>query len=173
MNPIKNPNLTLPALLLTIVSCLMNLVENGGKDMEKRFVWQTASPESQGMSATKLDALRDTLADRGTKTFLVIRHDKIVYEWYAPDYNSTKRHYTASLAKTLVGGTSLMLALNDGRIAVDDPAWEYIPAWKDHPKKSKITIRHLAWKQLSAAISHQILSLISLQWTITQIVQMR
>ena len=27
---------------------------------------------------------------------------------------------------------------------MDDYAWEYIPAWKDDPQKSKITIRHLA-----------------------------
>lgn len=111
---------------------------------QKGFVWQTSSPESQGMSASKLDELRDILAAKGTKTFLVIRHDKIVYEWYAPDYGPKKRHYTASLAKALVGGVSLMLALNDGRLDVDDPAWKYIPAWRGHPQKSQITIRHLA-----------------------------
>ena len=121
--------------------------------MEKSFVWQKATPvseaiprigESRGISTSKLNTLRDVLADRGTKTFLVIRHDKIVYEWYAPDYGQTKLHYTASLAKAIVGGVSLMVALNDGRLIVDDPAWKYIPAWKEHPEKSKITIRHLA-----------------------------
>ncbi|MBI1927848.1 serine hydrolase [Candidatus Poribacteria bacterium] len=112
--------------------------------MKENFVWQTASPESQGMSTPKLDVVRDTLATRGTKTFLVVRHDRIVYEWYAPDYSPTRRHYTASLAKALVGGVSLMVALNDGRLAIDDPAWKYIPAWKGHAEKSKITIRHLA-----------------------------
>jgi CubicO group peptidase (beta-lactamase class C family) len=39
---------------------------------------------------------------------------------------------------------SLLLALNDGRIAAGDLASKYIPAWKSDPKKSKITIRHLA-----------------------------
>ncbi len=112
--------------------------------MKENFVWQTASPESQGMSTPKLDVVRDTLAARGTKTFLVVRHDRIVYEWYAPDYSPTKRHYTASLAKALVGGVSLMVALNDGRLAVDDPAWKYIPTWKGHAEKSQITVRHLA-----------------------------
>lgn len=114
----------------------------GGEAMS--FAWEPASSESQGMSTPKLDALRDTLAARGTKTFLVIRHDKIVYEWYAPDFGPRQPHYTASLAKALVGGTSLMLALSDGRMAVDDLACKYIPAWKDHPEKSRITIRHLA-----------------------------
>ena len=108
------------------------------------FVWELASPESQGMSTPELDALRDILAARGTKTFLVIRHDRIVYEWYAPDFGPGKRHYTASLAKALVGGASLILALSDGRMAVDDLACKYIPAWEGHPEKSRITIRHLA-----------------------------
>ncbi|MBM3211094.1 serine hydrolase [Candidatus Poribacteria bacterium] len=112
--------------------------------MRENSIWATEKPENCGMSKVKLDELRDSLASRGTKTFLVIRHDKIVYEWYAQDYGPKSRHYTASLAKALVGGVSLMLALNDGLISVDDPAYKYIPAWKDHPEKSKITIRHLA-----------------------------
>ena len=112
--------------------------------MKEKFLWQTASPESQGMSTPKLNALRDILAAKHTKAFLVIRHDRIVYEWYASDHGQKKRHYTASLAKALVGGVSLMLALHAGHLAVDEPACKYIPAWQEHPEKSRITIRHLA-----------------------------
>jgi CubicO group peptidase (beta-lactamase class C family) len=112
--------------------------------MSRDFVWPTAAPENQGLSAAKLDALRDDLAARRTKTLLVVRHDQIIYEWYAPGYGPHVRHYTASLAKALVGGVSLMLALNDGRLGIDDAAWLYIPAWKNDPAKRKITIRHLA-----------------------------
>ncbi|MHC4586917.1 MAG: serine hydrolase domain-containing protein, partial [Planctomycetota bacterium] len=108
------------------------------------FEWKTASPESEGMSSEKLDATKDTLAAKGTKTLLVIRNDKIVYEWYASGLGPTKRHYTASLAKALVGGVSLMFALNDERLSIDEPACKYIPEWKGNPNKSKITIRHLA-----------------------------
>ena len=129
----------IPCFALLIPLCLYFY---GGKVMS--FAWEPASPESQGMSTPELDALRDVLAARGTKTLLVIRHDKIVYEWYAPDFGPRQRHYTASLAKALVGGTSLMLASSDGHIAADDPACKYIPAWRDHPEKSLITIRHLA-----------------------------
>ena len=95
-----------------------------------RFRWEVATPESQGLSSRALDALRDSLTHRSTKSLLVIRHDKIVYEWYARGHGPDKKHYTASLAKALVGGMSLMTALNDGRIAIDDPAWKYIPQWK-------------------------------------------
>jgi len=36
-------------------------------------------------------------------------------EWYAPGWDADKKHGTASLAKALVGGMSLVLALDDGR----------------------------------------------------------
>lgn len=108
------------------------------------FKWQKAKPESNGMSSSKLDALKDTLSARGTKTFLVIRHDRIVYEWYASEFSPKTPHYTASLAKALVGGLSLMLALNDGCISLENPVWKYIRKWKEGPEKSKITILHLA-----------------------------
>jgi CubicO group peptidase (beta-lactamase class C family) len=112
--------------------------------MSQGFEWQVASPESQGMSSLRLDALQRILAAKGTKTLLVIRRDHIVHEWYAPGFGPQVRHYTASLAKALVGGVSLMLALNDGRLAVDDSAWKHIPAWSDDPQRSRITVRHLA-----------------------------
>ena len=74
---------------------------------------------------------------------LVIRNDRIIFERYAPGWDATKPHGTASLAKALVGGMSLAVALTDGKIALDDPAAKYIPQWKDDPQKSRITIRHL------------------------------
>lgn len=106
------------------------------------FDWQTASPESQGMSSAKLDALKDGLAAK-TASLLIIRNDRIVYEWYKEGRSATDPHYTASLAKALVGGMSLAVAIHDGRISLDDPVWRHVPEWKDHPQKSKITIRHL------------------------------
>jgi putative heme-binding domain-containing protein len=109
----------------------------------KRFVWQSASPESQGMSKEKLDALKDELARRKTKALLVIRNDKIVCEWYADGHGPDKRHYTASLAKAIVGGLSLGVALSDGKIALDDPASRYVTQWKADPRKSRITLRQL------------------------------
>src|SRR5262245_33010351 len=84
------------------------------------FIWQTASPESQMMNGSKLATLRQNLASRRTKAFLVLRHGRIVYEWYGSGYGPTRRHYTASLAKPLVGGMSLLVALGDRRMALDD-----------------------------------------------------
>ncbi len=108
------------------------------------FEWETASPESQGLSSKKLNEAKEILAQKGTQALLIIRNDRIVYEWYAPGRDANQRHYSASLAKAVVGGMSLMLALNDELIFVDAPACYYIPQWKSHSQKSKITIRQLA-----------------------------
>lgn len=94
--------------------------------------------------ASRLDQLARELAERNTKAFRVVHQGEVIFEWYAPDAGPRKRHYTASLAKALVGGVSLMLALEEGRLRTDDPAWLYIPAWGDHGKKELISIRHLA-----------------------------
>ena len=73
------------------------------------FNWENALPEDMGFSSEKLNAMRDTLAIHKTSSILVIRNDKIVLEWYAPGWNLSKQHGTASLAKALVGGMSLVL----------------------------------------------------------------
>jgi CubicO group peptidase (beta-lactamase class C family) len=107
------------------------------------FEWQTATPESQGMSKAKLDALKENLVAHKTAAFLVVRNDKIVYEWYAEGHGPKKLEGTASLAKALVGGMSLAVAINDGRISLDDPVSKFVPQWKSDPRKAKILVRHL------------------------------
>ena len=48
------------------------------------------------------------------------------------------------MAKALVGGMSLLVAISDGAFRPTTSRPKYIPAWRDDPLKSKITIRHLA-----------------------------
>ena len=107
------------------------------------FVWETATPESQGLSTAKLDALRDELAPRNTAALLVVRNDKIVYEWYAPGTTAKTLLGSASTAKALVGGMAAAVELTDGIINLNDLASKYIPQWKQDPLKSKITVREL------------------------------
>lgn len=107
------------------------------------FEWEKAAPESQGFSSQKLEAFRSNLEARHTKALLVIRNDAIVCEWYAPGHAVDKPYGTASLAKAIVGGLSLAVAMTDGRIAFDDSAAKYIPQWQDDPRKSRITLRQL------------------------------
>jgi CubicO group peptidase (beta-lactamase class C family) len=107
------------------------------------FEWETAAPENVGLSTPLLDAFRDELAAHNTKAFLLIRDDKIVYEWYAADHSATKKHGAASMSKALIGGVSVAVALTDGLLSLDDPAAKHIPQWRADPLKSRITIRQL------------------------------
>ena len=112
--------------------------------MSTPFEWTTATPESRGLDGRAIQAWVEALAARGTAALLVTRHDRIVVEWYAPGHGPAALHGTASLAKALVGGLSLILALGDGLLAPDEPAARSIPQWRDHPLRSLVTIRHLA-----------------------------
>ncbi len=97
-----------------------------------------------GLDEAKLESWRKALADRGTTGLLVVRRGATALEWYAEGWNADRPHGTASMAKALVGGTSLLVAMSDGLVKPEDLASKYIPAWKDDPCKGKITIRHLA-----------------------------
>ncbi|HEY2784227.1 MAG TPA: serine hydrolase, partial [Fimbriiglobus sp.] len=107
------------------------------------FDWQTAAPESQGMSKEKLYALQAELARRNSRAFLVIRNDKIVCEWYAKGQGSDKKQGTASLAKATVAGLSLAVLLSDRTVTPDTLVADLVPAWKGDPRKSRITLREL------------------------------
>ena len=58
---------------LLVITCFSQFVFAGNTGFE----WKTTSPESEGMSSGKLDAAKDTLAAKGTKTLLIIKDDKI------------------------------------------------------------------------------------------------
>lgn len=104
----------------------------------------TAPPEAHGLVSARLDALWEDLEAHRTNIFVVVRNDRIIYERYANGYTRTRPHYTASLAKALVAGLSLMLTIDDGLIAPDDRVCEYVPQWSGVPRKQDITIAHLA-----------------------------
>src|SRR5438067_11672793 len=79
--------------------------------LAQTVAWKTITPERAGLDGAKLDAWRDTLAASRTSGLLVIRRGEIAYEWYAAGWGPDKPHGTASLAKALVGGTSLLVAI--------------------------------------------------------------
>lgn len=128
--------------LLTPTLALLVSLASGGR--VAAFEWRAEHPRERGMDAARLEALRDDLSRRRTKALVVVRGDGVVLEWYADGHGPDRRHYTASLAKALVGGMSLALALDDGRLRLDDRASKHIAAWRDDPVRSRITVRQLA-----------------------------
>src|SRR5262249_49921523 len=91
----------------------------------------------------KLEALKDDLAARKTRAFLVIRNDRIVYEWYAAGHGPDRKHGAASLSKATVAGLALALLLSDGKVRLDTPVGDLVTAWNDDPRKRRTPLRHL------------------------------
>ena len=62
--------------------------------------------------------------------FMVIRNDTILYEWYKEGFDRTSTFTSFSLVKSLV---SLMtgIAVEEGKLKVDDPIGKYLPEIKD------------------------------------------
>jgi CubicO group peptidase (beta-lactamase class C family) len=130
------------AVGLLILSSLMTARMASAQEVSA-FHWHRSDPDEQGISSAKLDTLKDDLAGRNTASFLVIRNDRIVYEWYAKGRSATDKHGTASLAKAIVGGMMLAVALHDGRVRLDDPVSRFVPQWGTDPRKSLVTVRQL------------------------------
>src|ERR1035437_4849919 len=106
--------------------------------------WASISPGDAGLDPAKLGVWRSSLAAHRTTGRIVVRRGRIALERYAPEWDADRPHGTASMAKALVGGMSLAVAMSDGRISPDDLASKYITGWSADPLKSKITIRQLA-----------------------------
>lgn len=131
------------AFQITII-LLAHLIIVTSDSTVEHFQWKTSTPAEQKISNEKLNSALDVIKEHSTAGVLVIRNDHIVLEWYSEKLGPNKKHYTASMAKALVGGMSLLLALNDGLMDVDDPAQQYVEEWKDDTTRDGITIRHLA-----------------------------
>lgn len=106
--------------------------------------WDTDTPEAVGLEAEALEAAWQALSERATNALLVVRRGRLVCERYSDSWGPDKPHYTASLAKALVGGLSLAVAMDAGLVSPDDLACDFVPQWREDPLKAKITLRHLA-----------------------------
>ena len=108
-----------------------------GVRLAERFA---AEPVDVG---TALDALKNRLAAANTKGLSGRPERSRGLRVVRTDHSATTKHYTASMAKAIVGGLSIAVALTDRRLALDDNVSKYVPQWKSDPRKSRITIRQL------------------------------
>lgn len=105
--------------------------------------WITSPPQSLGLDEAKLNEFRDMLLTSNTHALIIVRNNRIGYEYYAPPWGPNVRHSTAALSKTLTGAMLLLVMLNDGKIGLDEPLREYIPVWRNDPLRQNITAHHI------------------------------
>ena len=108
------------------------------------FRWESAPPESQGLEPEPLAAWADALEAADTESLLLIRNDRIVLERHVQGLDRQSPHFTASLAKGVVGGLGIALLLADERLELDEPVAVHLTEWASDPRKSRITLRQLA-----------------------------
>jgi CubicO group peptidase (beta-lactamase class C family) len=134
-------------LLLFITGFILVLVYKSGilksRYIEPNIKWETNFDYLQ-LSEDELKTIDNFLKDNGTREFLVVKNNKIIFEWYSEDYNVNRPHFTASLAKAIVGSMVLQLVLQDSLLSLEDYAYKYIPHWENDSLKSLIKIKHLA-----------------------------
>ncbi|MBU6238163.1 MAG: serine hydrolase, partial [Planctomycetes bacterium] len=109
-----------------------------------------AVQEGAGKSAYRLTPKRKSLLDKAAdystqfsgRVVLVLHRGELVYERYDRDWLESRPHMLASGTKSF-SGVIAMFAVHDGLLSLDELACETLTEWKEDPRKSKITIRHL------------------------------
>jgi CubicO group peptidase (beta-lactamase class C family) len=106
--------------------------------------YERATPAEAGLDGARLDAWTRALAARGTRQLLVVRSGRLVHEWLAPSRRVNDLVHVSAIAKGSAAAPALGALVDAGRVAFDDPAWRFIPAWRDDPLRSRIRLRMLA-----------------------------
>ena len=73
---------------------------------------------------------------------LVMINDRVFFEAYHNGHDAAKINRLAGGTKSF-WGVAAVCAEEDGLLKLDELAADTLTEWKDHPRKSKITIRHL------------------------------
>ncbi len=123
------------ALLLPVVTCAQTATAWPTPQ------WQTATPESQGLSTAKLEEAKLWLEQNGSKTGLVIRHGRIVGEWYFGDAKVDSRFLVYSTSKSFAS-TAAGVAIAEGKLKLDSTVGQFVPQ-ASPALKHAITVKQL------------------------------
>ena len=103
--------------------------------------WQTDEPANQGVDAAALEKAGAWLESHNSKSGLVIRHGRIIAEWYFGDANRDSKFACYSTSKSL-SSMATGLAIEDGKLSLDDTVGKYLPDASPASKKT-ITVQQL------------------------------
>lgn len=103
--------------------------------------WDEADSAELGLDPAALDAIATEAEAGGAECLLVVRDGRIAAEWYWQGSDAETAHeafsVTKSYSSTLVG-----IAQDEGLLAIDDKASEYIEPWVGTPS-ADVTIRNI------------------------------
>lgn len=103
--------------------------------------WETATPASQGLSAETLEKARAWLASHNSRSGLVVRHGRIVAEWYFDGADRHSKFAAYSTSKSL-SSMATGLAISDGKLSLDQSVGHFLPDVRPEGKRS-INVKQL------------------------------
>ena len=107
--------------------------------------WETRSASSLGWKQDAVQPLKDFLASKNTRAFMILVNGRIVMEEYFNGHNATAEWEWNSAGKTLVA-TTTGLAQNEGLINISNKVSDYIgTGWTSMSleKENLVTVRNL------------------------------
>ena len=125
-------------LLLSVVFCLRTATAETAWPGDD---WETATPASQGLDADQLDKARAWLETHNSKSGLVVRHGRIVAEWYFGGVDRNSKFAAYSTTKSL-SSMATGLAIADGKLALDHTVGQYLPDVSPESKRA-VTVKQL------------------------------
>ena len=116
-----------------------------------------AAPASPMISDENCKKAADYSAKNGGRAVLVMVKGKIVFERYDNGFDADTATHLHSATKGFWGSV-IAAMIEDGLIeSYDERATKTLPEWEDHPRKSRITLRHLL--TLSAGLVQDVVNL--------------
>jgi CubicO group peptidase (beta-lactamase class C family) len=137
---LENPpmlRLTVRLLLVVVLGVRSASAQSVWPDKE----WEVATPASQGMDATHLDKAKAWLETHHSKSGVVIRHGRIVAEWYFGGADQRSKFAAYSTSKSL-SSMATGLAIADGKLSLDTTVGQYIPDASPEGKRA-VTVKQL------------------------------
>ncbi|QWF85208.1 serine hydrolase domain-containing protein [Amycolatopsis sp. CA-230715] len=103
--------------------------------------WERGDAVAAGFDPAKLAKIADELKAGKSNCLAVVRHGKLVGDWYwngtGPESAQEVWSATKSVSSTLVG-----IAQDEQKLSVEDKASKYIPSWGDTPS-AEVTVKDL------------------------------
>lgn len=139
-------------LILIVTGCSKNDAVDQPTPAEAMFfpsdasaAWETKPLSSLGWNQDSVQPLKDFLAQKHTKSFMILVNGRIVMEEYFNGHNATSAWEWNSAGKSLVAITT-GIAQQEGLLNINNKASAYLgTGWTSMPlsKENLITVRHL------------------------------
>ena len=124
--------------LLCVVLCVRGAA---GQSVWPGEEWEIATPASQGLDADGLEKARAWLETHNSKSGAVIRHGRIVAEWYFGGADRQSKFAAYSTTKSL-SSMATGMAIADGKLALDHTVGRYMPNASPDTKRA-VTVKQL------------------------------